>query len=82
MHSPQWLHRVRSSTIGTRPVTGCISVPSEMQSLVHEAMQRPQPLQYSGTRKGRGFWTMVVTASPPEQRASVTPVLNCADVVS
>jgi len=51
--------------IGISPVTGLISVPIEMQPLVHELMQRPHPLQYSGTTKGLGRSATLVTAFPP-----------------
>jgi len=36
-----------------------------MQPLVHELMQRPHPLQYSGTTKGLGRSATLVTAFPP-----------------
>ena len=67
MHRPQPLQCVRSSTMGTSPVSGLISVPMAMQSLVHELMHRPQPLQYSGTTKGLGRSASVVMARPPAE---------------
>ncbi len=73
MHSSQWLQSVRSRCTGTSPVVGLISVPREMQSFEQAAMHLPQPLQYSGKRKGGGLRLTVVTAAPPESRASETP---------
>ena len=70
MQRPQPLHSVRSRTIGTSPVSGLISVPIAKQSLVHELMQRPQPLQYSGTTKGLGRSATLVMAPPPRENAS------------
>ena len=47
------------------PVWGLISVPSSMQCLAQASMQRPQPLQYSGSRKGLGFSAVVGMRGSP-----------------
>ncbi len=65
MQRSQPLHCVRSRTIGISPVSGLISVPIAMQPLEHDLMQRPHPLQYSGTTKGLGRSTTLVMAPPP-----------------
>lgn len=41
--------------MGTMPVVGLISSEKRMQPFTHTLTQRPQPLQYSGTRNGLGF---------------------------
>jgi hypothetical protein len=40
--------------------------------LMHELMQRPQPLQYSGTTKGIGRSASLVMTPPPGEKALST----------
>src|SRR5512133_86734 len=54
MHRPQALQLVRSRSTGTSPVRGLIWSLRVMQSLAQASRHRPQPLQYSGSRKGLG----------------------------
>ena len=65
MQRPQAEQSSRFRTTGISPVWGLISVPSSMQCLAQASMQRPQPLQYSGSRKGLGFSAVVGMRGSP-----------------
>ena len=54
MHRPQALQTSRSISTGTSPVRGWMCVLNSIACFWQTVMQRPQPLQNSGKRKGFG----------------------------